>query len=113
MPRTLAQQITARAAPVLTELARETFAESENAYGDPWLSGKEGEKVSLVKTGRLREQLFYVAIGTRLRVALGVRYAKYQIGKRRVFPRQGALPEAYVRALTEIAQEAAREELGP
>ena len=54
----------------------------------------------------------YVAIGSLLRVALGVAYAKYQVGKRPVFPKQGKpLPQPYVEALQRIAVRVVREEM--
>src|SRR5579872_1858182 len=92
------------AAPALTALAKETFASGEDAYGLTWKPGERGQHVTLRKTGDLERTIRYVAIGTKLRVALGVRYAKYQIGKRPVFPRQGGeLPTAYVLTLQRTA----------
>ena len=68
------------------------------------LEVQKGQLVTLRKTGDLAKYVTYVAIGTRLRVALGVKYAKYQIGKRPVYPRQEqGLPESYVRALMRVA----------
>jgi hypothetical protein len=112
LPRTLAVKVTERAAPALTEIAKETFAAHEDSYGAPWVPGADGTPVTLEESGALKRQVFYVAIGTRLRVSIGVPYAKYQIGKRPVYPRQGApLPVTYSKKLAEIAQDAAREEL--
>jgi hypothetical protein len=109
LPRALAQQVTEEAAPVITDLARKTFEASENAYGVPWRPGADGGKVTLRQSGNLARQIRYVAIGTKIRVALGVRYAKYQIGRRPVFPTQGAaLPREYARALSRIAVNAIR-----
>jgi hypothetical protein len=52
-------------------------------------------------------RLVYVAIGAKIRVALTSRYAKYQIGRRPVFPTQaGGLPQAYRDALDESVREA-------
>ena len=94
-------------------MAKETFDASENAYGVTWEPGAEGDKVTLQKSGALARGVHYVGIGTKLRVVLSVPYAKYQIGKRPVFPSQGAeLPTAYQKKLTEIAQKVITEELG-
>jgi hypothetical protein len=68
---------------------------------------------ALRKSGALANRLHYVGIGTKLRVALGVKYAKFQIGRRPVFPTQGQpLPQEYVRTLQRIAVDVVRKELG-
>jgi hypothetical protein len=113
LPRSVAQIVTKEAAPAITELAQATFNASENAYGVPWSPGYDGKKVTLRKSGNLARRLHYVGIGTKLRVALGVAYAKYQIGRRPVFPTQGAaLPVEYVRTLQRVAVDVVRKELG-
>jgi len=112
LPRVVAQRVAAESAEPLTELAKQTFAESEDAYGAAWAPGADGQRVTLDKSGSLKHQLYYVAIGTKLRVALGVPYAKYQIGKRPVFPTQGApLPEAYSETLARIAVDVCKAEM--
>jgi hypothetical protein len=113
LPRVVAQKVAEKAAPALTALALETFDAGENPYGNVWAPGIDGKKVTLDKTGALKKQIRYVAIGTKLRVALGVPYAKYQIGKRSVFPTQGGeLPVVYVEELQRVAVEVAKAELG-
>jgi hypothetical protein len=113
LPRVVAQKVTAAAAPVITDLGRKTFETGEDAYGVGWRPKDDGSKATLRKTGSLFKFVRYVAIGTKLRVALGVPYAKYQIGKRPIFPRQGeALPQAYSRALEKIAVDVVRAEMG-
>lgn len=105
LPRTVAKDVAFDAAPVITQFANESFERSEDPYGAPWAPGADGKKVTLRKTGKLKRFIHYVAIGTKLRVALGVKYAKYQIGKRPVYPKQGApLPKKYSNALAEIVQ---------
>ena len=112
LPRVVAIKVAAAAAPRLTDLARKTFAASQEPDGRPWKQGAEGQTVKLVKTGDLSKYVKYVAIGTLLRVALGVAYAKYQIGKRPVFPRQGqGLPDEYVAELERVAVRVVREEM--
>jgi len=113
LPRVVAQKVAAAAAPVLTELAKSTFDASEDAYGIDWAPGARGQKVTLRRSGDLATYIRYVAIGTKLRVALGVKYAKYQVGKRPVFPKQhGELPDAYVQALQRTAVRVVKEEMG-
>ncbi len=95
----------------ITELGRETFDAGQDAYGTPWALGADGEPVDLEESGALKSKLSYTAVGRKLRSALGVSYAKYQIGKRPVYPR-GALPASYVEALSKVAADEARKALG-
>jgi hypothetical protein len=113
LPTTVAARVTEKAAPSLTDVANRTFEASTSPDGVPWAPGADGKKVTLVKSGALRKFLRYVGIGTKLRVALSVPYAKWQIGRRPVFPRQGApLPSEYVQALQKATSQAIREALG-
>lgn len=113
LPRVVAQKVAERAAPALTALAQRTFDAGENPYGVPWASGKKGQRVSLRRSGALFKFIRYVAIGTKLRVALGVPYAKYQVGKRPIFPRQDTtLPDEYAQTLERTAVQVVKEEIG-
>lgn len=107
----LAQKIADKAAPVISQIADDAFRASRDPYGAPWAPSVKGEVVTLRATGALEKFVRYVAIGTKLRVALGVKYAKYQIGKRPIYPRQGLLPARYSTELARIAQETAAEHL--
>lgn len=111
LPRVLAAKVAERAAERITELGRETFEQQQDAYGNEWEPGHDGKTVDLVESGALENNLKYVAIGTKLRSSLGVPYAKYQIGKRPVYPK-GTLPPAYVEELQRTAVEVIKEELG-
>ncbi len=106
LPRVLAIEVAAKAAPIITELGKETFNASEDAYGNAWAPGAEGQKVDLKETGSLYKNIRYVAVGTKVRSALGVPYAKYQVGKRPVYPR-GELPVAYASKLEALVAESA------
>lgn len=113
LPRTIAIKVAEAAAPALTRAARETFEASEDAFGGSWSPGSKGQRVTLKKSGSLAKYIRYVAVGTKLRVALGVSYARYQIGRRPIFPKQGdPLPTAYVAALRETTIRVARAALG-
>ncbi len=113
LSRVVAQKVAAAAAPALTDAALATFDAGENPYGNTWSPGADGQHVTLKKSGTLAKGIHYVAIGTKLRVALGVSYAKFQIGKRPAFPRQGApLPTAYVEALKASTNKVLLAELG-
>ena len=98
LPRVVALKVAQESAGAITELARATFAAGENAYGDAWAPGANGENVTLVRTGALRSGIRYVASGTRLRAQLGARHVKYQVGKRPVLP-TGRLPVSYSETL--------------
>lgn len=113
LPRVVAQRVAAASAPAITAAALRTFEAGTTPYGVPWTPGADGERVKLRKTGDLVRYVKYVAIGTKLRVALGVPYAKYQIGRRPIFPTQGgALPAEYVQTLQRVAVQVVREEMG-
>lgn len=112
LPRVVAIRVAEAAAPALTAEAKKTFDAGETPYGVDWTPGTEGQKITLRKSGALERSIKYVPIGAKLRVALGVQYAKYQIGKRPVFPRQdGSLPPSYVAALQRAAVRVVREEM--
>ncbi len=113
LPTTVAIKVATEAAPALSEAAHQTFDAGEDAYGSTWAPREDGTRATLKKTGTLEGKLRYVAIGTRLRVALGTSYAKYVLGKRPALPRQGEpLPVAYVEALQAATAKVCREELG-
>lgn len=114
LPRVIAVEVAKAAAPAITEKAASTFAAGEDAYGVSWVDKKDGEPATLVDTGALRSGLRYIAVGEKLRCQLGVSYAKYQIGRRPVFPRRGsALPKAYTDALSAVTSEVIKKELAP
>ncbi len=113
LPTVVAQKIAAAAAPALTAEARTTFDAGEDAYGGSWVPREDGTRATLKKSGALASKIHYIAIGTKLRVALGVAYAKYVIGRRPVFPKQGgALPVAYSDVLKRTAVTVCKAELG-
>lgn len=112
LKRDVAHKVAAAVAPEITRLAQASVAQSETPYGVPWAPSAEGGKVTLRRTGRMLSKMVYVAIGAKLRVALGVPYAKFQIGKRPVFPTQGGqLPPSYVQTLQRVAVDVCRKEL--
>ena len=112
LPKVVAFKVAERAAPVITALAKATFDAQQTPEGTAWKPGKTGKTITLHKTGALERWIKYVAIGSKIRVSLGVPYAKFQIGKRPVFPRQaGDLPESYQRALQRIAVQVVKEEM--
>lgn len=111
LPRVVAIKVAAAAADKITELARQTFGAGENAFGDTWHPGKEGQHVTLRRSGAIAAGVRYVAIGTRLRAQLGPRYAKYQVGKRPIFPRS-ALPASWIEAIRAETSKVIAAEMG-
>lgn len=112
LPRAVALKVAARAAPRITKLAEQTFDAGESPYGVAWDPSVDGKRVTLRKSGALFKFIRYVPAGAKLRVVLGVPYAKYQVGKRAVYPRQDSpLPNDYVDALKAAAAEVIKEEL--
>lgn len=115
LPQVLANEAAARAAPGLTEAARATFGAGQDAFGVSWAPSADGGHVTLHASGALENGIRYVATGTRMRVALPVSYAKYQLGRRPAFPRQGdPLPPRYAAAINDAVQSVCRTHLeGP
>jgi hypothetical protein len=112
LPRVVALKVAEAAAPELTDLGKQTFGAGTTPDGRAWAPGKGGKRILLYRTGALEAFIRYVASGAKLRVSIGVPYAKYQIGKRPVYPRQGApLPPEYVQALHRAAVRVVKEEL--
>jgi hypothetical protein len=112
LPRVVGAKVATASAGTITALARSTFRAGENAFGDTWAPGWDGRPVTLRRTGALAYYLKYAATGTKLRASLEVPYAKFQIGKRPVFPRKGGrLPVAYVAALKATSDAVIMDEL--
>lgn len=111
LPRVVGQKVATVAAAEITALGRGTFNAGKNAYGDTWEPGADGKPVTLNKSGRLAAGISYVAIGTRLRARLGPSYAKYQVGRRPVFP-GSKLPVSYNEALRKKTNAVIEAELG-
>lgn len=102
----VAEDIAAQVAPVISKISQETFAARTNPYGVPWAPAVDGSEVTLDKTGALKAAIQYKSFGQKLRCVLGPKYAKYQVGKRHVFPpRGGLLPPAYQQKIHKIAIE--------
>lgn len=98
--KALAIEIAKDAAAAITAAARATFEAGETPYHVPWRPGYDGQRVTLRESGALAKGIEYVAYGTMLRLRLGAKHAKYQVGRRPVTPRQDApLPPEYVAAI--------------
>jgi hypothetical protein len=114
LPRVAAVKVAQRAAASLTGALTGSFDSGLTAYDEPRPLGSRGNRLTLRQTGRLRSLLRMVYDGsTRLRAALTVPYARYQI-RFGVLPRGGdAMPAKWSRLLERdtgavIGEEAAK-----
>lgn len=82
----IAQRVAAKASPAITARVQRTFLASERADGTGWAPGRDGRTITLRRSGALFAKVQFVSTGTRMRAVLGVPWAKYQLGKRPVFP---------------------------
>ena len=112
LPVRVAQRTAEQAAPAITARARTSFAAGETAYGDTRREGVDGRTLSLQRTGAFFATLRFVAIGTRVRAALGTAYAKYLM-RFGVLPRGGGrMPLAWSNDITKIARAEIASDLG-
>ena len=113
LPTVLAIEVAKAAAPVMTDLVHQTFEASEDAFGGSWKIRSDGSRATLKKSGALAKNVKYVAVGTKIRLALGVSYARYLIATRPIAPKQGqGLPVSYSQALSRVTADVCRRELG-
>ncbi len=114
MPLSVAHAVAQQAAPLFTQLARETFDAGKNVYGQPRPLSVKGEQLTLVASGETRDSIKFVANGTTVRCVLGPKYAKYLIGKYGILPSgdRAEIPAAWSRALGLIVEQAVRNATG-
>lgn len=111
MPFWLARAVARNAAAAITKEAQASYDSGQDPYGVDWAPSAEGDRVDLNESGAMRSFVEYVAVGSKMRMVLGVPYAKYQVGKRPIGPRQGApLPKNYIAALERAIDKSVREE---
>lgn len=106
LPKTVAIDVARRAAPAVSTLTSTAFESARTVYNDPRPSGVDGRQLTLVRSGRTRDALRFVAVGTLVRCVLPTRWARYLIGKYGVLP-NGALPVQWSRRLAELTKETA------
>ncbi len=102
-PRVLAQNVAAKAAPVISSLAQAAYDSGSTVYDEPRPLGVAGQQLDLVVSGKVRGALGFSAVGTIVRCVLGPRYSRFLVGKYRILP-LGALPVRWSRAIGEIAR---------
>lgn len=97
IPRTVAAKVAPKAAEMMTEETRGSFASGQTVYGDARPNSVDGEPLTLEKTGAIKEALRFTSEGTRTRAVLGpqnskgVNYGRFLIGKYDILP-NGPLP---------------------
>lgn len=104
LPKTIVADVARRAAPAMTTLTTSAFNANRTVYNDPRPPGVAGQALTLVKSGRTRDALRFVSVGTIVRCVLPTKWARYLIGKYGVLP-NGALPAQWSRRLAEVVKE--------
>lgn len=110
LPVTLALRVAEKAAPAITDAATAAFDGGSTVFGDRRPLGKHGA-LTLVQSGATRALMRFVAIGTRVRVALGTRYAKFLVGKYKILP-SGRLPVEWSDTIGKLAKAEIAQQLG-
>lgn len=108
--KVVAQRVATKVAPSITTLARSAYADGQTVYGDARPAGVHGNALSLVKSGATQAAMRFVSIGTKVRVQLGPRYARYLI-RYGILP-NGALPFKWSQQIGEDARAEISKELG-
>lgn len=108
LPKVVAQNVASKAAPSITGLARSAYTGGQTVYGARRPFGVNDNVLTLRKSGATLGALRFVAIGTRVRVQLGTRYAKYLIGRYGILP-NGGLPFEWSKRLASDAAAAISE----
>lgn len=102
-PLRIRRAVALDAAEILSARMRDSFAAGQTVYDTPRPLSVDGKPLSLVKTGRTKEALNFVAIGTILRAQLPTKYAKFLVGKYKIMPQR--LPAAWAQELATLVRE--------
>lgn len=103
LPVRIRSAVAKDAAEVLTAEVRESFSAGSTVYDTPRPLSVDGAPLTLVKSGRTKADLVFVAIGTIVRAQLGTKYAKFLVGKYKVLP--SSLPAAWRAKLEQLVGE--------
>lgn len=103
LPLRIRSAVAKDAAEVMNMELRSDFASGRTVYDTPRPLSVQGKPLTLVKTGKTREALSFVVIGTILRAQLGMKYARYLVGKYAILPM--SLPAAWRAKLQQIVRE--------
>lgn len=110
LPITASARIAQRAAPGVSNLAREAYDSGRTVYGLPRPKSTDGKDLDLVRTGASRRAAQFTAEGTQMRTHVLPRYTRYLIGRYDVLP-NGPLPQAWQALLRETAAQIIHAEL--
>lgn len=105
VPLVVVHDVANRAAPTISEKARNAFTAGVTVYGNPRPRSVDNEPLSLYKTGATFSKLRFTVTGTIIRcdISHAGRHAKYLIGKYRILP-MGRMPVAWTQAIRQIVQ---------
>lgn len=104
LPLRIRNAVAEEAAEVLNLEVRDDFAAGRTVYDTARPLSVSGKPLTLVgKTGRTRDALGFVALGTIVRAQLNTPYARYLIGKYGILPQ--SLPAAWREKLERIVRE--------
>lgn len=104
LPLTVSARIAQRAAPLVSDLAREAYDSGRTVYGQTRPKGADGKPLDLVRTGASRRAAQFTAEGTQMRTHVLPRYTKYLIAKYEILPNGRApLPASWRERMREVA----------
>lgn len=103
MPLKLRTGVAKDAAGYLDIEVRAEFNAGKTVFDEPRPLGVDGEKLSLVFSGKTKSALGFDVTGTLIRAVLGQRYAKFLVGRYRILPQK--LPPAWAAHITRIVEE--------
>jgi len=110
MPITASARISARYAPVATQLAQDAHGSGRTVYGTPRPRSVDGQALTLERTGAAKRALQFIATGRDVRIPVMPQYVKYLIGVYSVLP-NGPLPQEWRERIQKIAAEVLYAEL--
>lgn len=103
LPLKIRAAVARDAKDILNARMRENFAAGQTVYDVARPLSVSGKALSIVKSGKTLSQLYFVAIGTILRVQLPTKYAKYLVGKYQIMPM--SLPVAWRGELEKLVRD--------
>ncbi len=89
---------------VLTQALQSDFDSGRTVFDAARPLGVNGNRLDLVKTGRTRAHLSFVAVGRILRAHLPTKHARYLIGKYAILP-SARIPASWSESLAQIVRE--------
>lgn len=94
LPTSLANDIANAAAPAMTGETQTAYDAGRSVYGETRPPTVDGRRMTLVRTGAVREQARFRSYGRFIWCTIGPKYARYLIGKYGILP-NGPLPAGW------------------